>query len=178
MNFKTPIIFTLLLTLPFAPNAYAENNPSGARPHSIRVVIEKDKETKFAVNAPIRREIELLDSFILQSALDEEDLMFPSDELYSSWTNDFVNAYRNVQVPDTFQVDCANFVMPFEGRVTSRFGPRRYRMHKGIDIKVQVGDTIVAAFDGKVRIRSFERRGYGYYLVVRHNNGLETVYGH
>jgi murein DD-endopeptidase MepM/ murein hydrolase activator NlpD len=63
-------------------------------------------------------------------------------------------------------------------KVTSRYGPRRRRMHKGIDLKVQIGDTIYAAFDGKVRIRNFERRGYGNYLVVRHPNGLETVYGH
>ena len=40
------------------------------------------------------------------------------------------------------------------------------------------GDTIVAAFDGKVRIVKYERRGYGKYVVIRHDNGLETVYGH
>ena len=51
-------------------------------------------------------------------------------------------------------------------------------MHRGIDLKVLVGDTIRAAFDGKVRIKNFERRGYGYYVVVRHPNGLETIYGH
>jgi murein DD-endopeptidase MepM/ murein hydrolase activator NlpD len=51
-------------------------------------------------------------------------------------------------------------------------------MHYGIDLKVFVGDTIRAAFDGKVRICSWERRGYGKYIVLRHPNGLETVYGH
>lgn len=145
---------------------------------SIRVVIENDKQTKFAANAPIRREIELLDSLILEEAIAEEEDMFPADDLYTSWTNERVNPYKGVQIPDTFNIDCTSFVMPFEGKVTSRFGPRRYRQHKGIDIKVQTGDTIVAAFDGKVRIRNYERRGYGYYLVIRHNNGLETVYGH
>ena len=86
----------------------------------------------------------------------KEDLMFPADELYGShWAP-----------LDTMT------------RVTSKFGPRRRRMHKGIDLKVQVGDTIYAAFDGKVRIRKYERRGYGYYLVIRHPNGLETIYGH
>ena len=34
------------------------------------------------------------------------------------------------------------------------------------------------AFDGKIRLTKFERRGYGYYVVVRHTNGMETVYGH
>jgi murein DD-endopeptidase MepM/ murein hydrolase activator NlpD len=63
-------------------------------------------------------------------------------------------------------------------KITSKYGIRQRRMHRGIDLKVQVGDTIRAAFDGKVRIKSYERRGYGYYLVLRHPNGLETVYGH
>jgi len=43
---------------------------------------------------------------------------------------------------------------------------------------VNIGDTIVAAFDGKVRIVKYERRGYGKYVVIRHDNGLETIYGH
>ena len=51
-------------------------------------------------------------------------------------------------------------------------------MHNGLDLKVNIGDTIVAAFDGKVRIVKYERRGYGKYVVIRHDNGLETVYGH
>ena len=63
-------------------------------------------------------------------------------------------------------------------RITSPFGPRWRRMHNGLDIKVNIGDTIVSAFDGKVRIVNFERRGYGKYVVIRHANGLETVYGH
>lgn len=63
-------------------------------------------------------------------------------------------------------------------RITSKYGPRRRRMHKGIDLKVLKGDTIRAAFNGKVRIKAFERRGYGYYVVLRHPNGLETIYGH
>ena len=39
-------------------------------------------------------------------------------------------------------------------------------------------DTVRAAFDGKVRLTRFERGGYGFYVIVRHENGLETVYGH
>lgn len=51
-------------------------------------------------------------------------------------------------------------------------------MHNGLDVKVYVGDTIRAAFDGKVRVVKYEPRGYGKYIVIRHPNGLETVYGH
>ena len=69
--------------------------------------------------------------------------------------------------------------MPADGHVTSNFGRRGgSRYHYGIDIKAQVGDTIYAAFDGKVRVKQFDRRGYGNYVVIRHLNGLETVYGH
>ena len=51
-------------------------------------------------------------------------------------------------------------------------------MHNGLDIKVYIGDTIRAAFSGKVRMVKYERRGQGKYVVIRHENGLETVYGH
>lgn len=115
--------------------------------------------------------------------LEAEALRFPSDELYgSSWDTLWVNPFRNkdVNAPDTFNVDCRSFTIPIDGdiKVTSKYGPRRRRMHRGIDLKVQVGDTIRSSFSGKVRIKGFERRGYGYYLVVRHTNGLETIYGH
>ena len=111
-----------------------------------------------------------------------EDLEFPADELYGEWTNDWVDPFRGkkIDMPDSCHIDCSTFVLPLDTMtyVTSKYGPRRRRMHKGIDLKVQKGDTIRAAFSGKIRIRNYERRGYGYYLVIRHPNGLETVYGH
>ena len=111
-----------------------------------------------------------------------EDLEFPADELYGEWSNDWVDPFRGkkIDMPDSCRIDCSTFVLPLDTMtyVTSKYGPRRRRMHRGIDLKVQKGDTIRAAFSGKIRIRNFERRGYGYYLVVRHPNGLETVYGH
>ncbi|MDL2277230.1 peptidoglycan DD-metalloendopeptidase family protein [Parabacteroides sp. OttesenSCG-928-G07] len=115
--------------------------------------------------------------------LSRESLMFPADELYNSnWENKWVNPFRNggVVYPDSFLVDCSSFILPIDVdiKVTSRYGPRGRRMHRGIDLKVQKGDTIRAAFDGRVRIRAYERSGYGNYLVIRHSNGLETIYGH
>ena len=111
-----------------------------------------------------------------------EDLEFPADELYGEWTNDWVDPFRGkkIDMPDSCRIDCSTFVLPLDTMtyVTSKYGPRRRRMHRGIDLKVQKGDTIRAAFSGKIRIRNYERRGYGYYLVIRHPNGLETVYGH
>ncbi len=117
---------------------------------------------------------------------EKETSMFPADELYgSNWENRWVDPFRGtakVNFPDSFAIDCSSFVYPIAidsmARITSKYGPRRRRMHKGIDLKVLKGDTIRAAFNGKVRIKAFERRGYGYYVVLRHPNGLETIYGH
>lgn len=129
---------------------------------------------------------DMTDKLIEMNELEEleamEDLEYPADELYGEWTNDWVDPFRGkkIDMPDSCRIDCSSFVLPLDTMtyVTSKYGPRRRRMHRGIDLKVQKGDTIRAAFSGKIRIRNFERRGYGYYLVVRHPNGLETVYGH
>lgn len=122
----------------------------------------------------------------LKETLDYMDNIFneeeePEMDIYTEgWDSGTVNPYRSSDVPETKKIDVSNFAMPTNGYVTSPYGyrPRFRRMHKGIDLKVQIGDTIRAAFDGKVRLTKFERKGYGYYVIVRHENGLETVYGH
>ncbi len=67
---------------------------------------------------------------------------------------------------------------PFKGRVTSKYGPRRRRIHQGTDIDLETGDPVYATFDGRVRICTYVRGGYGNLVVLRHDNGLETFYGH
>ena len=101
-------------------------------------------------------------------------------KFYPTWENTRVHAFgKDVVVPDTFRIDMTGFAMPTTNtKITSKFGPRRRRMHNGIDVKVYIGDTIRSAFSGKVRMVKYERRGYGQYVVIRHDNGLETVYGH
>lgn len=101
--------------------------------------------------------------------------------LYNSWVTTKAHPYNSAEVPDSFRIDLRGFAMPTPSRnVTSGFGYRRTfrRQHKGLDIKVYTGDTIVAAFDGKARVVRFDAGGYGYYVVLRHPNGLETIYGH
>ena len=105
----------------------------------------------------------------------------PEFDIYTEgWDSQHVNCYAGVAVPQTAEIDVSKFAMPCPGYLTSPYGYRRRfrRMHKGVDLKVNIGDTIYAAFDGRVRITNFERRGYGYYVVLRHTNDLETVYGH
>ncbi len=128
-----------------------------------------------AVHSPM----EFVDTVALHDMLLNEANIIPSDDMYPTWTNAVV--HYNSALPDSFMIDLRNFVMPTPStKVTDIFGyrPRRRRMHNGLDIKVQTGDTIYAAFDGKVRITNYQRRGYGHYVVVRHNNGIETLYAH
>jgi len=70
-----------------------------------------------------------------------------------------------------------SYVHPYKGKVISKYGPRRGRMHTGTDIKLNSGDTILCAFDGRVRLAK-RFSGYGNLVLVRHNNGLETIYAH
>ncbi len=115
----------------------------------------------------------------LEALFSEEEE--PEFDIYTEgWDSQRVNCYANALVPNTAVIDVSKFSMPHPGYLTSPYGYRRRfrRMHKGVDIKVNIGDTIRAAFDGRVRITNFERRGYGKYVVVRHTNDLETVYGH
>lgn len=63
-------------------------------------------------------------------------------------------------------------------RVTSNFGYRWGRWHTGTDIDLETGDPVYSTYDGIVRIVGWDGNGYGRYVMVRHYNGLETLYGH
>ena len=107
----------------------------------------------------------------------------PHFDEYCSWNTKRVHPYdvdlRHME--DTIliplAVDSCDFVAPFIGRKTSDFGYRRYRYHYGVDIKLYTGDDVKAAFEGVVRVAHYDG-DYGRVVVIRHNNGLETLYGH
>ena len=130
-----------------------------------------------AKQAPIDRQLQAVDSMVLRHLIENEEWELPSSDLYDDWDN--VYAHKATELPDSFRIDLRDFSMPCDSRLlTSNFGARWGRQHKGLDIKVYVGDTIRAAFSGKVRVVRYEARGYGKYVVIRHDNGLETIYGH
>ena len=171
-------VFLTLLALPFSAALAQMSYEQTVSPDEIT----KQSSTRKLVadKANTKMETAAIDSIQMLYELDDEEDMSPADELYEGiWDTQFLKAYSGVAVPDSFQIDLTNFVMPITtGKITSFFGPRRKRFHYGTDLKLQTGDTVVAAFEGKIRVKQFERRGYGNYLVIRHPNGLETVYGH
>ena len=116
-----------------------------------------------ARQAPIDKKLKAIDSVALIRQIKKEMAAYPAFGLYPDWNNTRVHAFGNaVVVPDTFRIDMTGFAMPTTNtKITSKFGPRRRRMHNGIDVKVYIGDTIRAAFSGKVRMVKYERRGYG-----------------
>ena len=158
MNFKKiirTISVSLLLTLSASP------------------VVAQDL---LARQAPVDRKARKVDTLALQKLINTENLESPAADLYDEWNN--VYAHKAENVPDSFRISLRNFCMPTVSRVvTSNFGSRWGRQHKGIDIKVYIGDTIRAAFSGKVRMVKYNPGGYGKYIVIRHPNGLETIYG-
>jgi murein DD-endopeptidase MepM/ murein hydrolase activator NlpD len=102
------------------------------------------------------------------------------------WSNDqlfiFNKDFDPSKMEDSIQVvlqdnDGHCFYQPWSGVITSNFGWRRWQFHYGVDLGLHKGDTVRCAFDGVVR---YTKWGYGYgnVIIVRHLNGLETLYGH
>lgn len=113
--------------------------------------------------------------------IDLIDDLEPEPDIYTEgWNSKSVNPFKEADVPNSKVIDVTGFHMPVPGRLTSPYGYRaRFgRMHKGVDLALRSNDTVYAAFDGKVRLTNYEGKGYGNYVIVRHPNGLETVYGH
>lgn len=112
----------------------------------------------------------------------------PEDENYSvhdfytdHWDSDEVNPYKDVVLPTPFKIefDQTTFTHPIDGelKVTSRFGRRRRRPHRGFDLDLVTGDAVRSVLSGKVRFVGYSR-GHGKTVVVRHANEVETVYAH
>ncbi|WP_224998923.1 peptidoglycan DD-metalloendopeptidase family protein [Cesiribacter sp. SM1] len=111
---------------------------------------------------------------------------FTLHEYYAVWDSRNINPYNIDARKFKDTVSLVLYVPPGENwsppleniRVTSNFGYRSPRWHYGTDIGLNTGDSVRSVFDGIVRIRKNDPSGYGLYIVVRHKNGLETLYGH
>lgn len=139
------------------------------------------EDTSSLIWAPTNNLVEVAEEVLIDS------IWITAHEYYGLWDSEKINSYDfdprefNDTIPVIlFDPDYgSNWSAPVTGtKINSDFGKRRYRWHHGTDLKLNVGDPVKAAFDGIVRIRSYERYGYGHYVVIRHRNGLETLYGH
>lgn len=109
--------------------------------------------------------------------------LLKNDTYFTEHWNEWPDAYKTEfgQLPEKATLwlvdDTSQFCCPYKTAVYSKFGYRRGRRHQGVDLPLKTGDPIAAAFDGKVRISKY-MKGYGNLVVLRHENGLETFYGH
>ncbi len=119
---------------------------------------------------------------IAEVATTEETLLINNEiEFEEHWDTTRVNAYLGykLEMPFALRFDDLECVSPIEDNVvvTSRFGKRRRGPHRGIDLDLVTGDNVRSILPGKVRFVGYSN-GHGRTVVVRHENGVETVYAH
>jgi murein DD-endopeptidase MepM/ murein hydrolase activator NlpD len=159
------IIILIIIQIPSLAQVNSKQKPT-------EIINEFDEDEIEIILDSIENEVEYLD-------------MSLSDELYKNlWCNSNIRYSNTIFAEKTdtlvFTLISAGdnlYVHPFKGKVISKYGPRNGRMHTGTDIKLQSGDSVLCAFDGRVRLAK-RFSGYGNMVLIRHNNGLETVYSH
>ena len=118
---------------------------------------------------------------------DEDRPVIDTSGFFDGWDSEMIHAFKGEplsSLPDSVEVlltdETHKYHAPYLGKVISGFKYRGRHPHNGVDLPLNTGDTIRAAFDGIVRYAGVpgETGGYGNLLVIRHDNGLETYYGH
>lgn len=194
MNSKKLILYTVLFLASFV--SFAQNSEkkekSAARRfadslyyvHSIKP--QQKQQQKQEENAKIDLSKTKEAKTNVKSAYTSKSAKIPSSTLYeSTWYNERVKVptFSFRDVPDEIVLRLIdpdkgqNFCFPIKKIKSSSYGWRWGRPHSGIDIALNVGDPIHAAFDGVVRLAKYNG-GYGNCIVIRHYNNLETLYGH
>lgn len=143
--------------------AVMDTLPSGD--DAVQVILFANSTWKYVRNRAVAK-----DSTIFEKYWDTEKLFPYKDVEYSSLPKSLVIDL----------VDSTNgYHTPYKpSPIRSRYGPRRGRAHQGVDLALKTGEKIYATFSGRVRISQYNRGGYGNLVVIRHDNGLETYYGH
>ena len=139
-------------------------------------------EEPFSINwAPTNKVVKISDQIQIDS------VWVTAFEYYSKWDSHNVDIYdfEASQIKDDIQLVLynlevgENWNMPLVKTISSsNFGPRWGRIHYGVDIGLRMGEAVYTTYDGIVRVKGFDRNGWGNYYLVRHKNGLETLYGH
>ena len=143
--------------------AVLDTLPSGD--DAVQVVLFANSTWKYIRNRAVQK-----DSTIFEKYWDNEKLFPYKDVEYSS-------------LPKSLVIDLVDstdgYHTPYKpSPIRSRYGPRRGRAHQGVDLALKAGEKIYATFSGRVRISQYNKGGYGNLVIIRHDNGLETFYGH
>ena len=131
-KYRLTLLLPLLLLGISHPSANAQEIDGSVQKH---IAIQKRNNL---INKDLPSILSIDDSITYSRRLEQEYGIAPASELYGDvWVNRWINPYRSagVQLPDTFAINVANYCIPVVGRKTSDYGFRRYRMHRGVDIK-------------------------------------------
>jgi murein DD-endopeptidase MepM/ murein hydrolase activator NlpD len=166
------VLFFLFLNINFAQEQKTKNH------------LTFSESDTLSFNEPLTETDEEVDDFEDDTA-SGQSIMFiyfkwmPGYGLYSNF--DILKIHyvhdRTIQ-PDTIVLN--NYVHPAKYKTSSLYGVRRRggRYHWGVDIPFPENTPVVAAFDGIVRVSTYNNGGYGNVVILRHDNGLETYYAH
>ena len=133
---------------------------------AVQVILYSNNSWKYVRNREIAK-----DSTIFEKYWDTT-MLFPYREV------DMSGMPKSVVIDLVDSLTC--YHCPYQGTVHphGKYGPRRRRQHQGVDLPLKTGDPVYATFCGRVRISQYNKGGYGNLVIIRHDNGLETYYGH
>ena len=133
---------------------------------AVQVILYSNNSWKYVRNREIAK-----DSTIFEKYWDTTTL-FPYREV------DMSGMPKSVVIDLVDSLTC--YHCPYQGTVHphGKYGPRRRRQHQGVDLPLKTGDPVYATFCGRVRISQYNKGGYGNLVIIRHDTGLETYYGH
>ncbi len=138
-----------------------------------------DTELKLAIEQPSFKKGTFVNEIVIPVI--DHDSTATVDIKAAHWNTKVFNPYKNtlVKFPIHLKFSDSTYASPIprDKVVTSRYGWRKGRPHKGIDIDLITGDSVFAMLDGIIRFASYNS-GHGRTVIVRHYNGLETVYAH
>ncbi len=175
------VLLCMLFIIPFSETE-AQSKQKKKQTYLDSLVSQKYKISMNEVDSMIMNETEIIDKIFLE----EQTLSFPSPVWYGHNFSDSRVRVQNISLdslPDEISITLikkeTEFCFPVKNSITSSYGWRERwnRPHRGIDICLKTGDPVQCCFDGIVRIAR-SMGAYGNLIVVRHYNGLETVYGH
>ena len=133
---------------------------------AVQVILYSNNSWKYVRNREIAK-----DSTIFEKYWDTTTL-FPYREV------DMSGMPKSVVIDLVDSLTC--YHCPYQGTVHphGKYGPRRRRQHQGVDLPLKTGDPVYATFCGRARLSQYNKAGYGNLVIIRHDNGLETYYGH
>jgi LysM repeat protein len=171
------ILFSFLIYLPSFSSIYAQKAIDTVVTPLGRLVIFENRTWSLLNESSFKGILNERIHSIVSKNIPVISQAWNNEECYTGKNNDLS------KLKDTIWL-CLNeeesndFSIPVKGVVTSHYGYRSGRYHNGIDLALKIGDTVYAAFSGKIRYAKYNDGGFGNLVIIRHNNGLETFYAH